>query len=112
MWFWFLWLLSHLGLSGALTAWSLIELAVALGTMAYVILQCVGLTLLGVKWHFEERNLKFDPVLPPPPPVKFMETTRLYRRRRRDRTDRKFNRGGLDPDARDDLRDLVRSAKK
>lgn len=112
MWFWFLWLLSQLGLSGVLTFWSLLELAVALGGMAYAILQCLGLALLAAKWHFEERRMAWEVTLPPPAPVRFMEATHLYRRRRRDRSDRKFNRGGLSPEGRDDLQELVRVTRR
>lgn len=46
MWFWFLWLFNLLGLGGALTVWSLLELLFAIGTMIYVLGQGLGIVVI------------------------------------------------------------------
>ena len=45
-WYWFLWLLAKLGLSGTLTVWSLCELAVAIFAMLVVLAQTLPVLFL------------------------------------------------------------------
>lgn len=79
MWYWFLWLYDLLGLSGALTAWSLVELAVALGGFLWVIVQGVGCGIVLLRLGIEEQSghgrgddmqgiARWQPPPPEPPP--------------------------------------------
>jgi hypothetical protein len=86
MWFWFLWLFNFLGLGGALTAWSIVELIIALGAIIYVIAQGIGIMVL-LAWPVRSTRPTVEiqrPIVPPPFRLEERRTYH-YRRRRNER---------------------------